>query len=43
MNLIFDGRLKPVISAVFPMEEAARAKELLANGDVFGKIVLTID
>ncbi|MBI5670074.1 MAG: zinc-binding dehydrogenase [Chloroflexi bacterium] len=43
MNLIFEGRLKPIISAVFPLEDAARAQETLANFDVFGKVVLTID
>jgi zinc-binding alcohol dehydrogenase/oxidoreductase len=43
MNLIFNGQLKPVIGAVFPMEEAAKAQEMLANGNVFGKLVLTID
>lgn len=43
MNLIFEGRLKPVIGAVFPMEDAARAQETLANFDVFGKVVLTIE
>ncbi|MBZ0277898.1 MAG: zinc-binding dehydrogenase, partial [Anaerolineae bacterium] len=42
MNLVFDGKLKPVIGAVFPMEEAAKAQETLANFDVFGKVVLEI-
>jgi NADPH:quinone reductase-like Zn-dependent oxidoreductase len=42
MNLIFEGKLKPIIGAVFPMEEAARAQEMLAEFDVFGKVVLTI-
>jgi NADPH:quinone reductase-like Zn-dependent oxidoreductase len=42
MNLIFSGRLKPVIGAVFPLEQAATAQEALANFDVFGKIVLKI-
>jgi NADPH:quinone reductase-like Zn-dependent oxidoreductase len=42
MKLVFEGKLKPVIGAVFPMDEAARAQEMLAEFDVFGKVVLTI-
>lgn len=42
MNLIFEGKLKPVIGAVFPLEEAAKAQETLANFDVFGKVVLEL-
>jgi NADPH:quinone reductase-like Zn-dependent oxidoreductase len=42
MRQIFDGRLKPIISATFPLEQAADAHRLLESGDVFGKIVLTI-
>ncbi len=42
MILIFDGRLQPVIGAVFPLEDAAQAQATLANSDVFGKVVLTI-
>ncbi|MCB9453456.1 MAG: zinc-binding dehydrogenase [Anaerolineaceae bacterium] len=42
MNLVFDGRLKPVIGAVFPLEDAAKAQETLENFDVFGKVVLEI-
>ncbi|HEX2906141.1 MAG TPA: zinc-binding dehydrogenase [Phototrophicaceae bacterium] len=43
MGLIFEGRLKPVIGAVFPISEAAQAQEMLANFDAFGKIVLKIE
>ncbi|MBC6937728.1 MAG: alcohol dehydrogenase [Chloroflexi bacterium] len=42
MKLVFEGKLKPIIGAVFPMDEAARAQEMLAEFDVFGKVVLTI-
>lgn len=42
MNLVFAGKLKPVVGAVLPMHEAARAQEMLANFDVFGKVVLEI-
>jgi NADPH:quinone reductase-like Zn-dependent oxidoreductase len=40
MNLVFEGKLKPVIGAVLPLERARDAQKMLANGDVFGKIVL---
>lgn len=42
MNLVFAGKLQPVVGAVLPMSEAARGQEMLANFDVFGKIVLEI-
>ncbi len=37
-----DGRLRPVIDSVFPMERIAEAHRRLASGDAFGKVVLTI-
>jgi NADPH:quinone reductase-like Zn-dependent oxidoreductase len=43
MNLLFDGRLKAVIGADFPLAEARQAQERLAASDVFGKIVLSVD
>lgn len=42
MNLVFVGKLHPVIGATLPLDEAAKAQEMLANFDVFGKIVLTL-
>ncbi|MFH5821033.1 NAD(P)H-quinone oxidoreductase [Georgenia sp. AZ-5] len=38
--LLDDGRLRPVISHRVPLAEAARAHELLENGQVFGKVLL---
>ncbi|MBZ0283021.1 MAG: zinc-binding dehydrogenase [Anaerolineae bacterium] len=43
MNLVFAGKLNPVVGAVLPMHEAAKAQETLANFDVFGKVVLAIE
>jgi len=40
--LIHEGALRPHISATFPLEQAAAAHELLEDGHVRGKIVLTI-
>ena len=36
------GRLKPVIDATFPLDEAAAAHERMEAGDHVGKIVLTV-
>jgi NADPH:quinone reductase-like Zn-dependent oxidoreductase len=42
MNLIFQGKLKPVVGAVLPLERLREAQEMLANFEVFGKIVVEI-
>jgi NADPH:quinone reductase-like Zn-dependent oxidoreductase len=42
MELIFNGTIKPVIDAVYPLEEAAEAYARYERGEQFGKIVLTI-
>jgi NADPH:quinone reductase-like Zn-dependent oxidoreductase len=40
MRLVFDGSMNAVIHEVMPLDEAARAHELLESGKVFGKVVL---
>lgn len=40
-ELIEQGKIRPVIHAVYPLAEAAEAEEALARGHVRGKIVLT--
>ncbi len=42
MNLVFAGKLKPVIGAAYPLEEAQQAQAALENFDVFGKVVLEL-
>jgi NADPH:quinone reductase-like Zn-dependent oxidoreductase len=42
MNLVFEGKLKPVISAVLPLDDVQRGYLALRDGDVFGKVVLTL-
>ncbi|MCS6910039.1 MAG: zinc-binding dehydrogenase [Anaerolineales bacterium] len=42
MNLVFAGKLKPVIDSVFPLSEIRAAHEKLERGDVMGKIVLRV-
>lgn len=41
MDLVFDGRLQPVIDQVWPIERVREAHERLEEGGHFGKIVLT--
>jgi NADPH:quinone reductase-like Zn-dependent oxidoreductase len=41
-RLLGGGRLRPVVDAVFPMDEARAAVERLARGEQFGKIVVRI-
>ncbi len=43
MDLVFAGKLKPVIGAVMPLSDIQKAHQMLENFEVFGKIVLTID
>ncbi|MFH6687864.1 NAD(P)H-quinone oxidoreductase [Cellulosimicrobium funkei] len=38
--LVEDGRVRPVVHARLPLDEAARAHELLDSGEVFGKVLL---
>ncbi len=40
LELVWQGRLKPVIDRVLPLSEAQFAHTLLENGDHFGKIIL---
>lgn len=42
MNLVFAGKLKPVVGKVFPLSDARQAEETLEKFDVFGKVVLAI-
>ncbi len=42
LRLVARGEVKPVVHASMPLEEIAAAHGLLANGEVFGKLVLTL-
>ncbi|MEW6405911.1 MAG: zinc-binding dehydrogenase [Chloroflexota bacterium] len=42
MDLIFAGKLKPVMDRTFPLKDAAAAQERLWHGENFGKITLDI-
>lgn len=43
MNLVFDGRLKPILDKTFPLSKAGAAQERLARGEQLGKITLAIE
>ncbi|MER7669615.1 NADP-dependent oxidoreductase [Kitasatospora sp. NPDC096128] len=40
--LVDEGRIRPHVTASFPLAEAARAHELVGSGSVQGKVVLTV-
>ncbi len=40
MELIGQGKIKPVIDAVLPLEKAAQGLKLIENREVFGKVVI---
>lgn len=42
MGLVFAGKLQPVIDAAFPLSDIRAAHERMEQGEVFGKIVLTL-
>ncbi len=42
LQLIAQGKLKPVIAKTFKLEQAVQAQELVSAGDVNGKVVLEV-
>ena len=42
MRLVDQGRLKPVVHAVFSLEEAVKAQEVMERSEHFGKLVLKV-
>lgn len=42
MDLVFRGRLRPVIDTVYPLEQGPTALRRLQDGDVVGKLVLRV-
>jgi NADPH2:quinone reductase len=43
LTLLSDGRIRPLVAARLPLQEAARAQEMLAAGSTVGKLVLTFE
>ena len=42
LKLVAQGRLKPIVDKVFPLQECAAAHEYLEAGKQFGKVVLAV-
>jgi NADPH:quinone reductase-like Zn-dependent oxidoreductase len=42
MGLVFSGKLKPIIDTTFPLSDIRAAHERMEQGEVFGKIVLSV-
>lgn len=40
--LIAEGKIKPIINAVFPLNEVAKAHNLMESGDLIGKVMLDL-
>jgi putative PIG3 family NAD(P)H quinone oxidoreductase len=40
--MIADGRVRPIIGAEIPIQDAAEAHRMLSSGEVTGKVVLTV-
>ncbi len=40
--MVADGRVRPIVGAEFPIEQAAAAHELLNSGEVAGKVLLRV-
>lgn len=41
MNLVWERKLAPIVHRTFPLSDAQTAHETMANGDFFGKLLLT--
>ena len=42
LDLVVQGRVLPIVDQLLPLEEVERAYELLSQGKVLGRAVLTI-
>ena len=43
LPLLADGRIRPVVDKVFPLEDVAEAHRYMESNANFGKIVLTME
>jgi NADPH:quinone reductase-like Zn-dependent oxidoreductase len=43
MELVFAGKLKPVVDKTFPLTEAGAAQQRLESGEQLGKVTLQIE
>lgn len=40
--IIADGKINPIINAVFPLNEVGKAHQLMESGDLIGKVILEV-
>lgn len=43
MGLIFEGKLRPVIDTVFPLDQASKGYQRISDGNQLGKIIFNVD
>jgi NADPH:quinone reductase-like Zn-dependent oxidoreductase len=43
MKLLFDGRLRPVIDDIYPIQDGQQAFQRLQDGEVMGKLIIDIE
>jgi NADPH:quinone reductase-like Zn-dependent oxidoreductase len=43
MKLLFDGRLRPVIDSIYPIQDGQQAFQRLQEGQVLGKVVIDVE
>jgi NADPH:quinone reductase-like Zn-dependent oxidoreductase len=43
LPLLADGRVKPVVERVYPLDEISAAHEAMAANTNFGKLILTVE
>lgn len=43
MKLLFDGRLRPVIDGIYPIQDGQQAFQRLQDGGVLGKLVIDVE
>jgi NADPH:quinone reductase-like Zn-dependent oxidoreductase len=41
MTMIQQGKIKPVVDKVLPLEQAAEGLRLIQDREIFGKVVVT--
>lgn len=42
LNLVTEGKIKPIIAKIFPLAEAAQAQDFVSAGGINGKVVLEV-
>jgi NADPH:quinone reductase-like Zn-dependent oxidoreductase len=42
LNLVSEGKIKPIVAKIFPLTEAAQAQDFVSAGGMHGKVVLAV-